>query len=232
MHEDLNPMSTPFPVSGSIGDTRAATRARPLTRGRALQWLRITHLWLGLWGAVFGFVFGLTGFLLNHRAVMKIPVERAIVTRAQVAIPQPFANVDELASWIKQRAVLPEVRQAVKTEPAATVLWRGQRVQQLERWSVSLNTTKVSVSAKHIPGSHVVDVETQDATAMGVLTRLHMSSGASAFWVLVSDTIAGALMILTLSGVLLWSKLRTPRLLGAAVFIGAPVLATVYLTMI
>jgi hypothetical protein len=206
-------------------------RARPITRGRVLQWLRTTHVWLGLWGAVLGFVFGLTGFLMNHRALMKIPIERAEVTRAQVEIPQSFADAGQLESWLKQRAALPDARSNIKTEPAATVLWRGQKAQQPERWTVSINTSTVSVNAKYIPGSAVVDVETQDATAWGALMRLHMGSGASAFWVLLSDTIAGALMILTLSGVLLWSKLRLPRLLGATVLMAVPIATVIYLAM-
>lgn len=206
-------------------------RTRPLTRRRVLQWLRTTHVWLGLWGAALGFGFGLTGFLMNHRAIMKIPIERAEVTHAQVAIPQSFSNADELAVWLKARAELPGARSNIRKEPASLVQWRGQAAQQPEHWTVSLNTPKVSVSGKHIPGSRVVDVETQDATAWGVLLRLHTGSGAATTWVLLADTIAGALMILTLSGVLLWSKLRTPRLLGATVLMTVPVMTVIYLVM-
>ena len=43
-------------------------------KARFLVWLRRTHAWLGLWGAVLGLLFGLSGFLLTHRAIMKIPV--------------------------------------------------------------------------------------------------------------------------------------------------------------
>jgi uncharacterized protein len=204
---------------------------RQVTRGRVLQWLRTVHLWLGLWGAVAGFLFGLTGFLMNHRAVMKIPIERAETTHAQVVIPQSFASADELVNWLKQRAALPDARSNIKKEPATAVQWRGHVMQQVERWQVNLNTTTVSVSAKYIPGSGVVDIETQDATTWGVLMRLHTGSGASASWVLLADTIAGALMILTLSGVLLWSKLRMPRLLGMTVLIALPTATVIYLGM-
>lgn len=206
-------------------------RARPITRGRVLQWLRTAHVWIGLWGAVLGFVFGLTGFLMNHRAVMKIPIERGEVSRAQVEIPNSFADAEELASWLKERAALPNTRANVRSEPTSTVRWRGQVGQQPERWTVSINTSKASVSARHIPGSGIVDVETQDATVWGVLMRLHTGSGASAGWVLLADTIAGALVILTLSGALLWSKLRTPRLIGVVVLLTVPAVTAIYLAM-
>jgi hypothetical protein len=104
-------------------------------------------------------------------------------------------------------------------------------VQQPERWSVNLSTPKVTVSAKHIPGSGIIDIETQNATAWGLLLRMHTGSGATAAWILLVDTVAGALMILTLSSVLLWSKLRAPRLLGVAVLIAVPVMTAVYLSV-
>jgi len=85
------------------------------------------------------------------------------------------------------------------------------------------------VSARHLPGSGIVELETQDATAWGVLMRLHTGSGASPAWILIVDTIAGALMLLTLSGVLLWTRLRVPRLAGAAVLIAAPVATVMYI---
>jgi uncharacterized protein len=228
MHNVEAKISSDTAVS-EISNRQRSTRR--ITRGRVLQWLRATHIWLGLWGAALGFAFGLSGFLLNHRAVMKIPVERAEVTHAQVVIGQSFANPQELVSWLKQRAGLPYVRSNIKKEPASTVQWRGQAAQQPERWQVNLNTPTLSVNAKHIPGSGVVDVETQDATAWGVLLRLHTGSGASATWILLADTIAGALMILTLSGVLLWSRFRAPRLLGIAVLIALPVATALYLAL-
>jgi len=90
----------------------------------------------------------------------------------------------------------------------------------------------VSVSAKYVPGSHVVELETQDATAWGLLLRLHTDSGASTLWILIADAIAGMFMMLTLTGVLLWSKLRAPRLLGVAVLVTAPIITIAYLAVI
>ncbi|MDB5932854.1 MAG: peptidase [Massilia sp.] len=46
------------------------TRSR---RATFLKWLRKMHGWIGLWGATLGLLFGSSGILLNHRAVLKIP---------------------------------------------------------------------------------------------------------------------------------------------------------------
>jgi hypothetical protein len=216
----------------STASDSALSRERSLTRGRVLQWLRTTHLWVGLWGAAIGLLFGLSGLLLNHRALLKIPVERTEVTNASVVYPGEFPNVDALADWLKDYAGLAGARANKRKEDGSTVQWRGQTVEQPERWSVNLSTPKVSVSAKHIPGSGVIEVETQSATAWGLLLRMHTGTGASVPWILLVDTIAGALIVLTLSGVLLWSKLRAPRLAGVAVLIAVPLLTTLYLSLL
>lgn len=215
-------------------DYPAPTRsvARPITRGRVLNWIRITHLWLGLWGAVLGLMFGVTGFLMNHRSLLRIPVEKAETVRTQVSIPSAFANSDELTTWLRGRFAMPEARAVTRKERSTRVRFRGQELEQPERWLVTLANPKFSVSARHVPGSGLIELETQDATAWGVLMRLHTCSGASAIWVLIVDTIAGALVLLTLSGVLLWTRLRLPRLAGAGVLLAAPVLTAVYLATV
>ena len=209
----------------------AAVRKVPkaITRGRVLNWIRVTHLWLGLWGAMLGLVFGFTGFLMNHRTLLSIPVEKAETTRARVSIPAEFANPDELTTWLRGRFAMPKARVVTRNERSMRVRFRGQELEQPERWSVTLATSKVSVNARHVPGSGLIELETQDATAWGLLMRLHTGSGASAVWVLIADTIAGALILLTLSGVLLWTRLRLPRLAGATILLTAPALTAVYL---
>ncbi|HWT28090.1 MAG TPA: peptidase, partial [Methylophilaceae bacterium] len=59
-------------------------------RVRLLRGLRKIHGWLGLWGAVLGLLFGVSGFLLNHRAVMKIPAARMEATEIQLGMAQPY----------------------------------------------------------------------------------------------------------------------------------------------
>jgi hypothetical protein len=213
-------------LSNSILLTRAsAVQSRSTLRIRTLQWLRTAHVWVGLWGAMLGFVFGLTGFLMNHRAVMKIPVEHAEVAHARIPLTQSFATAEALAEWLKSRAAMPNAQVNIRQEPAAAIRWRDDIVQQPERWNIHLNTPKLAVNAKYTPGSGVIDVETQDATAWGILMRMHKSTGASRAWILAADTVAGALMFLTLTGVLLWSKFRAPRLLGVAILIVLPTTA-------
>jgi hypothetical protein len=59
----------------------------PSRRALAVKWLRKMHGWIGLWGAVLGLLFGSTGILLNHRAVLKIPAARCRKARSRFPCP-------------------------------------------------------------------------------------------------------------------------------------------------
>src|ERR1700744_1820328 len=72
-----------------------------------LKWLRKVHGWIGLWGAVLGLLFGVTGFLQNHRATMKIKVGTPAVSTVQIAVPNPPpASPRELAKFLRSELKL------------------------------------------------------------------------------------------------------------------------------
>lgn len=188
-----------------------------------LTWLRKIHLYVGLWGAVFGMLFGATGFLLNHRAVMKIPVKYTAQKTVQVALPQKdFSSPEELSTWLQQELQFhPVAPPFIKTEPAKKVIWSGQEMEQPQRWAISLNRPDGGINAEYFVGNRFVKLEQIDTTVLGTLVRLHMSIGVNAFWVLLTDTIAGALILLSITGILLWTQLHTIRTAAVFTSIGA-----------
>jgi uncharacterized protein len=203
-------------------ETRPAVRKRS-RRAVFLTWLRKTHLYVGLWGAVLGLLFGVTGFLLNHRAIMKIPVEKTVQRTVQVALPErSFAKPDELSAWLQQELnFTPAAPAVVKTQPAKAVVWGDREVQQPERWTVTLTRPERGVTAEYFVGNRFVKLDHVDATPIGTLTRLHMSIGVNAFWVLLSDTIAGGMILLSITGLLLWTQLHTVRTIAVLTSVGA-----------
>lgn len=203
-------------------------KAGPAARKRSrravfLTWLRKTHLYVGLWGAVLGLLFGVTGFLLNHRAIMKIPVEKTVQSSVQVTLPErSFAKPEELSAWLQQELnFIPASSPVVKTQPAKTVVWADREVQQPERWTVTLTRPERGVTAEYFVGNRFVKLDQVDATPIGTLTRLHMSIGVNAFWVLLSDTIAGGMILLSITGLLLWTQLHTVRTIAVMSSVGA-----------
>lgn len=212
----------------AVMNERKRNRSR---RAVFLTWLRKTHLYVGLWGAALGLLFGATGILLNHRAILKLPVETAIQKTAQLPLPaHTLSSPEQLSAWLqKELKFAPGQVVQVKSQPAKKTVWADQQVTQPERWSVSLQSPQRGVSAEYFVGNRFVKLEQVDATPIGTLTRLHKAVGVSAFWVALTDTIAASLILLSITGLLLWTQLHTVRTVAVLTSIGA-LLAGIWFT--
>lgn len=204
--------------TGNVRSARKRSR-----KAVVLTWLRKTHLYVGLWGALLGLLFGATGILLNHRAVMKIQVEKTVQKTVHLPLPsQAFASAHQMSAWLQSElAFVPSAPPIVKSQPEKRVIWSDREVVQPERWTVNLASTGRGVIAEYFVGNRFVKLDHLDATPIGTLTRLHMASGANAFWVLLSDTIAGSMILLSLTGLLLWTQLHTVRTVAVLTSAGA-----------
>lgn len=213
---------------------RPAPRARRTSRGALfLLWLRRVHLYVGLWGALLGLMFGATGILLNHRTVLKLSVEKTVASTMQWPVGERrFSSPEALAELLRSElGYEPGQIVLVKSQPAQAVPWGGGALTQPERWTVLLQSPKHAVTAEYFVGNAYAKLDRVDATAIGFLTRLHMSVGASAGWVLLADTIAGAFILLCLTGLLLWTRLNTVRLAACATGLGAVSIAVALLVL-
>ncbi len=201
-------------------------------RARFIKWLRTAHMYLGLWGAVLGLLFGVTGILMNHRHILKIPVEKAVQTAVQLALPEEdFASPDQLAAWLQSELKFtPMQTPLVRVQPAKTVQWAAQQVRQPELWTVFLHSPRHGVNAEYFVGNRFVKLDQIDATLTGMLMRLHTATGVNAFWVLLSDTIAGSFILLSITGLLLWTQLRKVRTTGVLISIGATIAGIWFMT--
>jgi len=181
-----------------------------------MKWLRRVHAWTGLWGAALGLLFGVTGILLNHRAVMKIPAAQMEQSQVELALPTPLpTDAKALASWLQAQLNLKREASKIANEPAKTVTWGSQSFNQPAQWRVDFHSPQHSVNAEYWVGNSFVSVKHQDANVFAFLTRLHKGVGMGTAWVLLADTLAGGLVFLSLTGLLLWTKLHGPRLLMA-----------------
>lgn len=196
-------------------------------RGDFLRWLRNTHGWLGLWGAALGLLFGVTGILLNHRNVMKLPYAQYEKSQIELAFPTTQAHsAQQLATWLQTELKLTKPPLKVEEEPAKKVMWNNVSIMQPVIWKVDFHTPKYSVTAEYFMGNRFVSIKRQDANTWAFLSRLHKGVGAHTGWVLLADSLAGAIIILSLTGVLLWTKMRKSRLVMAALC-GASIFASV-----
>lgn len=186
------------------------------SRGNSQKWLRRIHAWFGLALAAMLLLFSVTGFLLNHRAVMKIPaLERKEVTQllpvdTTPADPQALAAVLAPTLGYDAAAFKPRI------EPARTVSWDGGQLRQPERWSLRADTPSESILIDYWRGSRQAEIKHTKPNLWLYLARLHMAIGAGPAWILLSDAAALGLAFLGLSGFWLWGRLHgSPRRLTA-----------------
>lgn len=198
-------------------------------RGNFLKWLRRTHGWIGLWGAALGLLFGFSGILLNHHEVMKIPAVKVERSEAQLTLPEPLpADAEALAAWLGQSYHLDARRARIQREPGKTVVWNGAEVAQPPRWQIMWRTPRASVQAEYWPGNRFVTVKHNTGNLFALLTNLHKGVGMGAPWVLLADTLAGGLIVLSLTGILLWTRLHGGRLAAAGLGLTSLTLAAVF----
>lgn len=223
-------MSAAISPADSVTSPRRAGRSSgEVKRAAFLRWLRQAHGWLGLWGAVMGFLIGVTGILLVHRSVLKIPVSKGEQTVVQYKLTQVPGSALELGGLISKEFNYAGREPRIKIEKSRPVAWNNVGVEQPERWEINFTHPSRAAKVEYFVGNSYVRIEKYDATVIGTMTRLHMATGVDAYWVLLLDSIAASLMLLALTGTLLWTQLKLPRMGTAAVIVGAPVLAAVWL---
>jgi hypothetical protein len=204
-------------------------QSKQLSRGNFLRWLRNTHGWLGLWGAALGLLFGATGILLNHRQVMKLPYAQYETSQIELALPtNKLTSVEALSDWLQSTLQINKPPFKVDAEPAKEVVWNGVHVKQPPLWKVDFHTPQYSLAAEYWVGNEFVSVKRQDANVFAFMNRLHKGVGMNAGWILLVDSLAGALIMLSLTGVLLWTKMRKSRLLLSGLTGGSILLAVMF----
>ena len=199
------------------------------SRGTFLKWLRRTHAWLGLWGATLGILFGVTGILLNHRGTLKINAAKTEQTQRELLLPHPKPEcLEAFATWLQVELDLDKKWSRARSQEPREINWGGKSVTQPERWSVNFSNPHRSYSAEYWVGNAYTTVRQFDRNIFAFLNRLHMASGMGVAWILLADTIAGSLIILAFSGILLWTRLHGPRLLAAGLVFGSLTLAIIF----
>jgi hypothetical protein len=204
-------------------------RARRSRRATFIKWLRKVHGWVGLWGAALGLLFGATGFVLNHRAEpLRISPGAPQVSTMQLAVPDPAPETPrEMIEWLRSQPdlKLPARMGRVQKEPEHKVAWGNREVVQPERWQMTFTSPGESVMVEYWAGNDKLTLKRNDNSLVSTIANLHKGTGMSVGWVLFIDSFAGALMLLSLTGVLLWTELNKRKTAGAVLLFGSIVVA-------
>ena len=206
-----------------------------------VRWVRKTHGWFGLWGALLGLMMGLSGVWLNHRAVLKLELPDQTQKNAQLALPDPLpATAPEMAAWLQGALKMDRPANNTRVERARPVTWaekgpaeRGapdKPLMQPERWMFNFGGPNHVVQVEYFVGNRSAGVRTTSNGFIATLTNLHKGVGMPVPWILLIDTLAGSLVFLSVSGAILWWETHRRRGLGIAIF-GASVVVTVALAV-
>src|SRR5471032_79849 len=205
-----------------------------------VRWVRKTHGWFGLWGALLGLMMGTSGVWLNHRAQLKLELPAQKTMNAQLALPDPApATAADMATWLQGALKLDRPASNMRVERARPVPWmeRGgetkpqeKPLMQPERWTFGFGGPNHLVQVEYWAGNKSASVRTTENGFFATLTNLHKGVGMPIPWILLIDTLAGSLIFLSLSGVILWWETNRRRGLGLTIF-GLSIATTVGLAL-
>jgi hypothetical protein len=205
-----------------------------------VRWVRRTHGWFGLWGAILGLLMGFSGIWLNHRNVMKLQLPDQQLINAQLVLPDPRPEtIEALAAWLQQALKVDQTANNMRVERSRPVAWteRGTErsgesrpLTQPERWTLNFGGPNKVIQVEYWVGNKSVGVRTTENGFVATLTNLHKGVGMPVPWILLIDTLAGSLIFLSISGAILWWETHRRRLAGTVIF-GVSVAVTVALAM-
>ena len=230
-----------------------------------LVWLRRSHGWLGIWGAVAGILFGLTTIAMVHaevfrtgedvRTVVQLPLNGAFIGDVDDLGAFVKAELGLRTDWRQPRNAPPSVAvqeideglhgagAAVGAAPLAGATGMGAMGGGGRRgggavgaqsnqpvFITQFTSPQTTLDLRHVAGNEYIEITRTERGFFETMNRLHRGNGAQLGWTLLGDAFSGALIVLAISGVLLWSRMDGSRLL--AIGLGsAGLLSTIYFYM-
>lgn len=186
-----------------------------------LKWLRKTHGWLGLGGAVAGILFSVTTLLMEHddfglNETLDNTVEEFAVPAAALASFDDFRAYarDQVGAW-----------------GAGDAPNNAQNSSDPVNYTVRFNSPGDVITVRYREGDAVAVATTSHRTFIDVINRFHRAEGVPLGWRILSDAFTGALIVLSITGVMMWTRLHGARMLGAGLFTAAFVVGLYYMTL-
>jgi len=205
------------------GASAVAGKAGRVNRRLTLvRWVRKTHGWFGLWGALLGLLFGFSGVWLNHRNTMKLSLPDQQQIHAQLQLPDPRPpTIEAMGAWLQQALKLDRGPNTTRVERARPVPW-GERggegnarpLQQPERWLLNFGGPNHLVQAEYWVGNKSLSVRTTQNGFVATMANLHKGTAMPVPWILLIDTLAGSMIFPSISDVILWWERHRRRAVG------------------
>jgi hypothetical protein len=140
-----------------------------------------------------------------------------------------------MAVWLQEALKVDRPASNVRVERSRPVPWaerggEGRPPMQPERWTFVFGGPNKVIQVEYWVGNRSAGVRTTQNGFIATLTNLHKGTTMPAPWILLIDTLAGAMIFLSISGAILWWETHRRRLAGIVIF-GVSVAVTVALAM-
>jgi hypothetical protein len=201
------------------------------------------HLWIGAWGAVAAVLFGISGFMQNHRGIMKLPQgDTTEISSVELEVPESArASREAMRAWLQDIQHIDVEMQRVRGAGpggrggecggaraadggGARGAEGGPSAGGTKRWIFNGGNARLITQVEYAEGGSSLTVHESQNSPLAVLERLHKGVGGGAAWILLTDSFAVAMVLLGISGIILWARGRTPvqmvfSILGVAVVV-------------
>ena len=205
----------------------APNRPAPRPRSSLHRWIRQLHLWIGAWGALAAVLYGTTGLIMSHRFGENAwpQGDSHEVGRTTLAVPaEARTSAEELSLWLRDSQGL-DAQNIRKPKPEGRGGEKGGERRGPTGRSLSGGTASERWSVEYVPGADTAELKRTQHSTLAAFTRLHKAVAGGAGWRLLGDSFAIGMILLGISGLLLWARNRTPKQMILSVF-GASVVAT------
>ena len=174
--------------------------------------MRQIHLWIGAWGAMAAILFGFSGLVLNHRFALEMPQgDKETSEPIRISVPESArANVESMAGWLTAEHGMKPLMKRVRPPQGPTKVGSAP-ADQPEQWTLSGGSATQGWAVEYASGDASLKLERTSFSTMAALSRLHKSGGGGIAWILLGDSFALAMVLLGISGIIMWARGRSAR---------------------
>lgn len=197
----------------SSDQQRASIRSTPAWRG----WNRRAHYYLGLYFVFFLWLFALTGLLLNHGNWQVGPLRlQRTVTQAEQSflLPATATALEQAQALLRQFSIEGEIEWLILPANAERLEFRVARPRAVFEIKADLVSRRATI-------------QRSDTNAGGAFRLLHTFTGVrladakndrdwlpTLLWAWSMDAVAAGLVLMVMSGVIMWWNLAEKRVPG------------------
>lgn len=201
---------------------------KPMATPTVVKWLKKTHAWIGILGAIFAFIFAWSGFMLNHRTHFSLG---APVSENEYVLPAPaegFASIDEFAAFVDAE-FNPRTRPTIEVLEAMPGTARQPATEPSFNVSYAAPGGDLTVNWKE--GASEISVFQRDRGFNRIVNRLHTGRGTDGGWHLIINAYSVMLIFLSITGIFLWSRISGSVWVGGGLLGATLVLIGYWLTL-